>query len=147
MLLARHPRHPPKVNTTLAGFVEVGETFESCVAREVFEEVGIHIDADSVQYITSQPWPYPQSSMIGFTAVADASQPLMLDEEEITSAGWFTREEVAKAIAVNAKTIDAAATAAVLEKDPSLTLLVPPIGTIARILIETWANNRKKSAV
>ena len=60
VLLGRSLRHPPKMYTALAGFVEAGETFEKAVAREVFEETGVRIDQDSVQYIGSQPWPFPQ---------------------------------------------------------------------------------------
>jgi NAD+ diphosphatase len=66
------------MHTALAGFVEAGETFEKAVAREVYEETGVRIDKDSVNYIGSQPWPFPQSIMIGFfaTATADDTHPL-----------------------------------------------------------------------
>jgi NAD+ diphosphatase len=60
VLLGRSLRHPPKMYTALAGFVEVGESFEKAVAREVYEETGVRIDEDSVEYIGSQPWPFPQ---------------------------------------------------------------------------------------
>ncbi|OEU12876.1 hypothetical protein FRACYDRAFT_161145, partial [Fragilariopsis cylindrus CCMP1102] len=95
ILLARSPRHPPKMHTVLAGFVEVGnETFESAVARETFEEVGIRIDLDSIKYIGSQPWPFPQSCMIAFTAKADETQPFTIDTNELIDAKWFSREDV-----------------------------------------------------
>ena len=58
ILLARSKRHPPKLHTVLAGFVEAGETFEAAVGREVWEETGIRIDEGSVKYIGSQPWPF-----------------------------------------------------------------------------------------
>jgi len=68
------------MHTALAGFVEAGESFEKAVTREVYEETGVRIDKDSVNYIGSQPWPFPQSIMIGFfataTATADDTHPL-----------------------------------------------------------------------
>ena len=67
-LLARSPRHKPYLYTCLAGFVEAGETFESAVMREVYEEVGVNVDKDSISYIASQPWPFPRSTMIGMHA-------------------------------------------------------------------------------
>ena len=57
ILLAHSQRHPPRLHTVLAGFIEAGETFEKGVAREAFEETGIRIDEDSVEYLGSQPWP------------------------------------------------------------------------------------------
>ena len=80
ILLARSPRHPEGVMTTLAGFVEAGETFEACVAREVLEETGVRIDEGSVRYLTSQPWPFPQSCMVAFRATADCDR-VGLDDE------------------------------------------------------------------
>ena len=85
--------------TTLAGFVEAGETFEDAVKREVYEESGMWVD-DDVKYLKSQPWPFPQSSMIAFRARCDSSVPLNLDEEELVEARWFTREEVRRACKV-----------------------------------------------
>jgi NAD+ diphosphatase len=71
----------------LAGFVEPGETLEECVHREVFEEVGIRLK--NVCYFDSQPWPFPNSLMVGFTAEY-ASGDIVLEEEEIEDANWFT---------------------------------------------------------
>jgi len=76
----------------LAGFVEPGESAEDAVAREVFEEVGVHVT--DVRYVSSQPWPYPGSLMLGFEAVADPAEVLRLDPTEIAAARWFTRTEV-----------------------------------------------------
>jgi NAD+ diphosphatase len=82
--------------STLAGFVEAGETLEDAVAREVLEEVGVVVD--DVRYVESQPWPFPSSLMVAFTAHA-ASSDLAVDGVEISEARWFTREELATCLA------------------------------------------------
>lgn len=138
ILLARSKRHPPKMHTVLAGFVEAGETFEHAVAREVWEETGIRIDEGSVKYIGSQPWPFPQSCMIAFTATADDRQTLHIDENEILEAKWFDRKDVVAATQVEGPVMQHEVAKAALEADPSLSLLVPPKRVIARTLIDTW---------
>lgn len=138
VLLAHSSRHPPGFNTVLAGFVEAGETFEAAVARETFEETGIRIDEGSVQYVGSQPWPFPQSCMIGFTAYADCSQELKVDTKELISAGWFTKADVARAATVEGPTMKREVAEEALRKDPSLPLLIPPKGVIARKLLDKW---------
>mmetsp|Transcript_33304 Transcript_33304/g.48881 ORF Transcript_33304/g.48881 Transcript_33304/m.48881 type:complete len:502 (+) Transcript_33304:1043-2548(+) len=135
VLLARSPRHPPRLHTVLAGFVEVGETFESAVARETFEETGITIDVDSVRYVGSQPWPFPQSCMIGFMATADDTLPLTIDEKEIVSAGWFDKSVVKVSAGVKGATMQEKVAN---EVDGSIELLIPPKGVIARKLIDLW---------
>ncbi len=70
ILLAQHTRHRNGVHTVLAGFVEVGETLEQAVAREVMEESGIKVK--NLRYVTSQPWPFPQSLMTAFMAEYDS---------------------------------------------------------------------------
>ncbi len=86
ILLARSRRSKGIFWSVLAGFVELGETFEECVKREVREEVGI--DVRNVSYFGSQPWPFPHSLMVGFTAdYADGE--IRIDEAEILDAGWF----------------------------------------------------------
>lgn len=81
----------------LAGFVEPGESAEAAVAREVAEEVGVRVHG--ITYVASQPWPFPSSLMLGFTARADPGQPLSADATEITHAHWFTRRQVAGVLA------------------------------------------------
>ncbi|HOQ29391.1 MAG TPA: NAD(+) diphosphatase [Armatimonadota bacterium] len=87
ILLARSPRFPPGVYSVLAGFVEAGETVEACVHREIREEVGIEVD--HLRYIGSQPWPYPNSLMLGFMAEHAAGE-IRVDGVEILEASWFT---------------------------------------------------------
>jgi NAD+ diphosphatase len=76
----------------LAGFVEPGETAEQTVVREVAEEVGITVHG--LQYVASQPWPYPGSLMLGFHALGDPEDALNPDPEEISDAAWFTRAQI-----------------------------------------------------
>ncbi len=87
LLLARSPHFPPGMYSVLAGFVEPGETLEQAVEREVLEEVGLTVK--NITYFGSQPWPFPNSLMIGFTAEY-AGGELQLDAAEIEEAGWFT---------------------------------------------------------
>lgn len=89
ILMARSPHFPAGLFSVLAGFLEPGETLEQCVAREVREESGIEIE--NIQYVTSQPWPFPHSIMIGFTADY-AGGEIKIDPDEIEDAGWFTPE-------------------------------------------------------
>ena len=80
---------PGAFYSVLAGFVEPGESLEECVAREIKEEVSIEVA--NIRYYGSQPWPFPHSLMIGFSADY-ASGELVLDPEEIAAADWFTRD-------------------------------------------------------
>ncbi len=86
ILLARSPRFPIPMFSLLAGFVEVGETLENAVAREVKEEVGV--DIKNIRYMKSQPWPFPSNLMIGFQAEY-AGGDLVLEEAEILEAEFF----------------------------------------------------------
>lgn len=94
LLLGRQPRFPPRIYSALAGFVEPGETIEEAVAREVHEEAGVQVR--DVQYVASQPWPFPSQLMIGCYAQADNDR-LTVDEAELDDARWFTREELTAA--------------------------------------------------
>lgn len=91
VLLARSPGFPPGMYSVIAGFVEPGETIEHAVHREVMEEAGICIS--DLHYIGSQPWPFPDSLMIGFVAFY-AGGTLNVDGREIEDAGWFRQGEL-----------------------------------------------------
>ncbi|MGY5763753.1 NAD(+) diphosphatase [Brachybacterium sp. DNPG3] len=92
LLLARNAHFPPGFHSVLAGFLEPGETLEAAVVREVAEEVGVVVD--EVEYVGSQPWPFPRSLMVGYRAWASSADALRLQEDEIAEARWFTREEL-----------------------------------------------------
>jgi NAD+ diphosphatase len=111
-LLGRQASWPVGRYSTIAGFVEPGESLEDAVAREVFEETGIEVD--QIEYHSSQPWPFPSSLMLGFTAHALTTQ-IHLRDDELEDAQWFTRADLAS------------------EK-----LLVPPSVSISFRLIEHW---------
>ena len=113
-LLGRQEVWPKGMYSTLAGFVEPGETIEEAVAREVHEESGIHIE--KIQYQHSQPWLYPNSLMLGFTAIA-MTKEILIDKNELEDARWFTRDEI-----------------------KSGSIILPPPVSIAYTLITEWLN-------
>lgn len=90
ILLANHQRHKGTIYTTLAGFIEAGESAEQAVAREVFEESGLKIK--NIRYFGSQPWAFPNSLMLGFLADYESGE-ISLQEEEIFDAKWFKANE------------------------------------------------------
>src|SRR6202011_1283233 len=91
-LLGRQASWPIGRYSTIAGFVEPGESLEDAVSREVLEETGVEVDA--IEYHSSQPWPFPASLMLGFTAHA-MTHDVHLRDQELEDARWFTREDVA----------------------------------------------------
>jgi NAD+ diphosphatase len=111
-LLGRQASWPPGRYSTIAGFVEPGESLEDAVAREVLEETGIRVDG--IRYHSSQPWPFPASLMLGFTAKA-TTQEIKRRDEELEDAQWFSRSQIA-----------------------SGTPLLPPKLSISYALIEHW---------
>lgn len=90
-LLGRQANWPEARYSTIAGFAEPGESLEDAVCREVYEETNVHVD--SVRYHSSQPWPFPSSLMLGFTATA-TSDKIVLNDAELEDAQWFTRKEL-----------------------------------------------------
>lgn len=125
-VLARQTVWPKRLFSLLAGFVEAGESFETCVAREIREEIGLTVR--DVRYLGSQPWPFPRSLMVGFHAVADPNQEFSFNDGEIAEAAWFTRDEVRAALAVGD-----------WGSDSDSKLLLPGSVSIARVIIESWA--------
>ncbi|MHA6802565.1 NAD(+) diphosphatase [Salinifilum ghardaiensis] len=123
VLLARQPVWPPQRYSVLAGFVEVGESLEACVRREIEEEVGVRVDR--VRYLGSQPWPFPRSLMLGFAAVADPSVPLRPALGEIEEARWVHRDTVRAALDSETGAVDG--------------LLLPPGVSIAYRMLRGWA--------
>jgi NAD+ diphosphatase len=116
-LLARNALWPERRVSILAGFVEAGESAEQAVAREVHEETGIVVGR--VTYLGSQPWPMPQSLMLGFRADAGASTEIKVDADEIAEAHWYSRDDLRAAV-------------------ESGGLLLPPPVSIAHRIIESW---------
>ncbi|MDA4107058.1 NAD(+) diphosphatase [Mycolicibacterium holsaticum] len=125
-VLARQTVWPQRLFSLLAGFVEAGESFESCVVREISEEIGLTVT--DVQYLGSQPWPFPRSLMVGFHAVGDPEQEFSFNDGEIAEAAWFTRAQVREAL-----------DAGDWSSDSSSRLLLPGSISIAREIIESWA--------
>jgi NAD+ diphosphatase len=119
LLLGRQPQYPPGRYSALAGFVEVGETIEAAVARELYEEAGVQVR--DVTYLASQPWPFPSSLMIGCAATANDKE-LKIDTTELEDARWFSRTEISAALA----------------GAPDAPFQPPPKAAIARTLLEHW---------
>ena len=117
ILLGHQPIWPEGRFSTFAGFLEPGETFEQCVEREVFEESGVKVN--EIKYLGSQPWPFPASIMIAFSAVVDDPSTAKADGDEITEIRWFSRAELKSSVA-----------------DGSL--LLPPTISVARKMIAMW---------
>ncbi|QEA40033.1 NAD(+) diphosphatase [Pistricoccus aurantiacus] len=117
MLLGRNRRFPPGRYSTLAGFIEAGESAEEAVRREIYEEVGITLGP--IRYFKSQAWPFPHSLMLGFFAEA-TSRRIRIDEDEIADAAWFSPTQAL----------------------PQL----PPIYSISRALINAHLNAMKGEA-
>lgn len=91
ILLARNKSFPNDMHSNVAGFVDVNESLEDCVRREVLEEVNIKVK--NIRYIGNQPWPYPNSIMIGFLAEYDSGE-ITVDNKEIMHADWYTKDNL-----------------------------------------------------
>lgn len=119
-LLARHARLPSGMYSTLAGFVEPGESLEEAVVREVREETGVEVD--EVRYFGSQPWPFPRSLMIGFRARA-TTEAIHVDPDELQEARWFTAAQI---------------TGFGDSGDETAAFRLPRADSIARALVDGW---------
>lgn len=119
VLVGRQPRFPAQRYSALAGFIEVGESVEEAVARELFEEAGVR--ATSVRYLTSQPWPFPSSLMMACIAPVE-SDAITLDTNELEHAMWVDRDGIA----------------ATLAGDPAAPFIAPPPYAIAHSLLALW---------
>jgi NAD+ diphosphatase len=126
LLLGRRAGFPARWYSILAGFVSPGESLEEAVVREVREESGI--EAFDPRFVTSQPWPFPSSLMLGFEARSDGGQPVARDGE-LEDVGWFPLEVVRAAAA-----------------ERSSELALPPPVSIARFLVERWLARHDGSA-
>ena len=118
VLLGRRHQWAQGWFSTLAGFVEAGESVEACVVREVLEESGIEVDPKSLRYLGSQPWPFPASLMLGYRATA-LTTGIEHDNEEMAEVKWFSRDEFTEAC-------------------EQKTLQLPNQTTIAWHLIQDW---------
>ncbi len=119
-LLGRSNRYAANMYSTLAGFVEPGESLEMTVKREMMEEAGIEVN--NIQYIASQPWPFPSSIMLGFFANATTTE-LNLDTDEVVEAKWFTAQEL-------------------FEKSASSEIILSRKDSIANFLINKWIDDQ-----
>jgi len=129
VLLARQPVWPKGRYSVLAGFVEAGESLEGCVVREIREEVGAEVR--DVRYLGSQPWPFPRSIMLGFTARADKAPPLRPADGEIEEALWVPRADVRAAFESGGEPVPITGT--------DSTIVLPGNSSIARVMLEAWA--------
>ncbi|KAH7326378.1 NUDIX hydrolase domain-like protein [Stachybotrys elegans] len=136
VLLGRQARFPPCWYSTLAGFIEPGESIEEAVRREVWEESGVKVGRVVIH--SSQPWPYPSSLMIG--AIAQAlpgdGEKIILNDKELQDAKWFSMDEVREALLHGTSALDAAAGPGYKEG----ALRLPPGQAIANQLISAVAN-------
>jgi NAD+ diphosphatase len=121
VLLGRSPHWPKKMYSLLAGFMEPGETVEAAVRREVFEESSVTVG--KVGYMTSQPWPFPSSLMIGCWGNATSSA-IKVDKNELEDALWVTKEDIIESLSGNSDDI-----------------LPARKGSIAQFLIENWVKD------
>ena len=134
MVLARQPSWPPGRMSVLAGFVEAGESLEGTVVREVHEEIGVLVR--DVNYLGSQPWPFPRSLMVGFAARADPAAPLLPREGEIESAQWVDRATIRELLS---SPDDGWSGGDVIGDD--IAMMLPGRVSIAHRMIKGWAES------
>ncbi|KAL0581303.1 NADH pyrophosphatase [Marasmius crinis-equi] len=167
ILLGRSRKFPPKLYSALAGFLEPAETFEDCVVREVWEEVGVKVWG--IQYHSGQPWPYPANLMLGWYCRGDSTKEIRLDlDNELEDAKWVSRAEILAILGHKTgttldsktfsekmeveeqerilkeqregKSVEAKPQAVVNDGGPTFTF--PPNTAMAGVLIRDWAEGR-----
>jgi NAD+ diphosphatase len=121
LLIAHASYWSPRRYSHLAGYVEPGESLEQAARREVAEEAGLTLTG--LQYVASQPWPFPASIMVGFTASVESTD-LRLDDDEITDAMWVSRDDLPGLVS-------------------SGVVILPPPGSIARSMLDDWLENHR----
>jgi NAD+ diphosphatase len=130
LMLGRQATWPSGRYSALAGFVEPGEALEEAVKREVWEESGVRVGRP--RYVDSQPWPFPASLMLGFSAPYESGEPQRRDDE-LQDVRWFERAEIEAAAAQDDNKDDWG-----IPGDPGGPLRLPPTLAIARRLIDAW---------
>ncbi|KAF9268543.1 hypothetical protein L218DRAFT_917359 [Marasmius fiardii PR-910] len=166
ILLGRSRKFPPKLYSALAGFLEPAETFEDCVVREMWEEVGVKVWG--IRYHSGQPWPYPANLMLGWYCRGDSTKEIRLDlDNELEDAKWYTRSEILTILGhetgtkLDSKTFSekmeeeeqeralkeqregkATATKAITSDGGGPAFTIPPDSAMAGVLIRDWAEGR-----
>jgi NAD+ diphosphatase len=120
VVMGRQRIWPAGMHSVLAGFVEPGESLEDAVAREVMEEVGVRLS--DIHYHSSQPWPFPSSIMLGFTARAESDR-LRVNLDELEDGRWYSRAEL-------------------MASPEDQTFRLPRRDSIARRLVDDWLAGR-----
>eukprot|EP01119_Soliformovum_irregulare_P000925 TRINITY_DN10680_c0_g1_i2.p1 TRINITY_DN10680_c0_g1~~TRINITY_DN10680_c0_g1_i2.p1 ORF type:complete len:346 (-),score=97.66 TRINITY_DN10680_c0_g1_i2:23-1060(-) len=134
-LLASRAQGYKGIYTCLAGFLEIGESIEEAVKREVEEESGINLDIKKMMYHSSQPWPYPSQLMVGVIAQTNYVEKPTFDQTELGDGGWYTRPVMREVVKRSES----------LPLDPNTTyeFRIPPAFAIAHQIIKTWANQKE----
>jgi len=147
ILLGRNKRSPQAMYSTLAGFLEPGESVEEAVRREIMEESGVIVN--NVQYHSTQPWPFPANLMLGCFAIAE-NETIQLLDDELEDARFFSKNEIQDVLKHPKGTINRpsdllesdASTSRPSEPGPAPSFRLPPATSIAGVLISEWAFNR-----
>lgn len=141
-LLGRKPKWPNGRYSTLAGFAEVGETLEECCIRETWEESFVEVDPSTMEFVASQPWPFPRSLMVGFQARAiapvdgSALPDIQIDRNEMEDIQWFAKDYVKERLSGGSTALDYVPSNKTEEE-----FHIPGKASLARLLITHWAQS------